>query len=171
MNPLYLEVFVVLLGIMLLMAEAFSGAGHRRGIAYAAIVGLLGVLAATFVADAGAMNAAAPYARFYHADFLAMFLKQFVLLSTILVLVMSLEYAPTVEENVPAERRGAGLGEFFALPVFACAGLMWMASAVDFIMIFVSLELVTIAFYILVSFLRRREDCLEAGTKYLVLGA
>lgn len=171
MNPLYLEVFVVLLGIMLLMAEAFSGAGHRRGIAYAAIVGLLGVLAATFVADAGAMNADAPYARFYHADFLAMFLKQFVLLSTILVLVMSLEYAPTVEENVPAERRGAGLGEFFALPVFACAGLMWMASAVDFIMIFVSLELVTIAFYILVSFLRRREDCLEAGTKYLVLGA
>ncbi|MEY4300098.1 MAG: hypothetical protein RIR25_1334, partial [Verrucomicrobiota bacterium] len=77
MNPLYLEVFVVLLGIMLLMAEAFSGAGHRRGIAYAAIVGLLGVLAATFAVDAGAMNAAAPYARFYHADFLAMFLKQF----------------------------------------------------------------------------------------------
>ena len=66
---------------------------------------------------------------------------------------------------------GAGLGEFFALPVFTCAGLMWMASAVDFILIFVSLELVTISFYILVSYTRRNSRSLEAGVKYLILGA
>jgi len=94
MNPLYLEVAVVVLGIILLMAEAFAGAGHKRGIAYAGIAGLLGVLAATFVADPAAMNAAAPYANFYRADFLAMFLKQFALLATVIVLVMSVEYAP-----------------------------------------------------------------------------
>src|SRR5262249_46697101 len=57
------------------------------------------------------------------------------------------------------------------LPVLTCAGLMWMASAVDFILIFVSLELVTISFYILVSYLRRNNNSLEAGTKYLVLSA
>lgn len=171
MNPLYLEVAVVVLGIILLMAEAFAGAGHKRGIAYAGIVGLLGVLAATFVADPAAMNAAAPYANFYRADFLAMFLKQFALLATVIVLVMSVEYAPTVEASMPSERRGAGVGEFFALPVLACAGLMWMASAADFVMIFVSLELVTITFYILVSYLRGSAASLEAGAKYLVLGA
>ena len=33
MNPLYLEVSVVVLGIILLMAEAFSGPGAKRGIA------------------------------------------------------------------------------------------------------------------------------------------
>ena len=171
MNPLYLEVLVVLLGIVLLMAEAFDGASAKRGIVYAGIAGLLGILGATFFIDPAAMNAAAPYARFYSADALAIFLKQFALLSTVVVLVMSLEYAPTVEANMPSERRGAGLGEFYVLPVFACAGLMWMASAVDFVMIFVSLELVTIAFYILVSYLRRNEASLESGTKYLVLGA
>lgn len=171
MNPLYLEVLVVLLGIVLLIAEAFDGASAKRGIIYAGIAGLIGILAATFFIDPAAMNAAAPYARFYSADALAIFLKQFALLSTIVVLVMSLEYAPTVEANMPSERRGAGLGEFYVLPIFACAGLMWMASAVDFVMIFVSLELVTIAFYILVSYLRRSEACLESGTKYLVLGA
>jgi NADH-quinone oxidoreductase subunit N len=171
MNPLYLEVAVVVLGIILLMAEAFAGAGHKRGIAYAGIVGLLGVLAATFVADPAAMNTAAPYANFYRADFLAMFLKQFALLATVIVLVMSVEYAPTVEASMPSERRGAGVGEFFALPVLACAGLMWMASAADFVMIFVSLELVTITFYILVSYLRGSAASLEAGAKYLVLGA
>ncbi len=171
MNPLYLEVLVVLLGIVLLIAEAFDGASAKRGIVYAGIAGLIGILAATFFVDPAAMNAAAPYARFYSADALAIFLKQFALLSTIVVLVMSLEYAPTVEANMPSERRGAGLGEFYVLPIFACAGLMWMASAVDFVMIFVSLELVTIAFYILVSYLRRSEASLESGTKYLVLGA
>ncbi len=171
MNPLYLETAVVMLGIFLLVAEAFAGAGSKRGIAFTAIAGLLGVLAATFWVSPAAMNASAPYAGFYSADLLAMFIKRFALVSTIVVLVMSLEYAPVIEANVPSSRRGAGLGEFYTLPVFACAGLMWMASAVDFVMIFVSLELVTISFYILVAYLRHNRGSLEAGTKYLVLGA
>jgi NADH-quinone oxidoreductase subunit N len=48
---------------------------------------------------------------------------------------------------------------------------MWMASAIDFVMIFVSLELVTISFYVLVSFTRRNPATLEAGVKYLILSA
>lgn len=171
MNPIFLEAAVVALGVVLLLAEAFSAPGNKRGIAYLAIFGLAGVLIATFRADPGAVDMAAPYTKFYRVDFLAFFLKQFSLVTTIAVLVMALEYAPVVEANIPSARRGAGLGEFFALPVFACAGLMWMASAADFVMIFVSLELVTICFYVLVSYMRRDRWSLEAGTKYLVLGA
>jgi NADH-quinone oxidoreductase subunit N len=48
---------------------------------------------------------------------------------------------------------------------------MWMASATDFVMIFVSIELVTISFYVLVSFTRRNPATLEAGVKYLILSA
>src|SRR5205085_11867591 len=54
---------------------------------------------------------------------------------------------------------------------FTCAGLMWMVSAIDFVMIFVSLELVTVSFYVLVSFTRRNPASLEAGVKYLILSA
>lgn len=171
MNPLFLEVSVIVLGIFLLLVEAFSGAGSKRPIAYAGIAGLLAVFGLTFFADPAAMNASAAYANFYSADAVAMFLKQFALLTTIVVLVMGLEYSSTLEADLPSERRGAGVGEFYALPVFACAGLMWMASAVDFVMIFVSLELVTITFYILVAYMRRNEASLEAGTKFLILGA
>ena len=46
-----------------------------------------------------------------------------------------------------------------------------MASAVDFVMIFVSIELVTVSFYVLVSFTRRNPVALEAGVKYLILSA
>ena len=48
---------------------------------------------------------------------------------------------------------------------------MYFVSAIDFIFIFVSLELVTISFYVLVSFTRRNPLTLEAGIKYLVLSA
>src|SRR5437899_6341908 len=48
---------------------------------------------------------------------------------------------------------------------------MYMSSAIVFIFIFVSLELVTISFYVLVSFTRWNPANLEAGVKYLVLSA
>ena len=100
-----------------------------------------------------------------------MFFKRFALLTTIIVLVMSVDYLGVVRKFTPGATPQGGLGEFLALPVLTCAGLMWMASAIDFVMIFVSLELVTISFYVLVSYTRRNAATLEAGVKYLILGA
>jgi NADH-quinone oxidoreductase subunit N len=48
---------------------------------------------------------------------------------------------------------------------------MYLVSAIDFVFIFVVLELVTISFYVLVSFTRRNPGTLEAGMKYFVLSA
>src|SRR5215470_15884944 len=84
---------------------------------------------------------------------------------------MMIDYAPVVHRSFPGATPQAGLGEFFTLPVLTCAGLMYLVSAIDFVFIFVSLELVTISFYVLVSFTRRNPLTLEAGTKYLVLSA
>lgn len=170
MNPLLLEVSVVTLGIVLLMLEAFVTSADKRHIAYLGIAGLAAVFVATFFVNP-VLPEGAPYAAFYSADPLAIFFKRFSLLATLLVLVMTIDYAPVIEKLVPAERKGAGVGEFMALPVLTCAGLMWMVSAIDFIAIFVSLELVTISFYVLVAYLRRSQAGLEAGTKYLILGA
>jgi NADH-quinone oxidoreductase subunit N len=108
---------------------------------------------------------------FYTADSLSIFFKQFALLTTILVLIMMIDYAPVVGSSATKLRIHSSLGEFFALPIFTCAGLMYMASAIDFVFIFISLELVTISFYVLVSFTRRNPTTLEAGVKYLVLSA
>ncbi len=64
-----------------------------------------------------------------------------------------------------------GAGEFAIMPLFTTAGLMLLASTNDFMMLFVALELVTISFYILVAYQRRSAIALEAGVKYLILGA
>jgi len=83
--------------------------------------------------------------------------------------MMMIDYIPVVRRSFPGSQDG--LGEFFAVPIFTCAGLMYLVSAIDFVFIFVSLELVTISFYVLVSFTRRNPITLEAGTKYLILSA
>ena len=167
-----LEIAVLVLGMLILMIEAFAGKIDKRVLAYAAITGLAIVLLASFfVAPFPSPSQATGFWSFYTADRLAIFFKQFALVTTIFVVIMMIDYAPVVRSFFPGAAPQAGLGEFVALPLFTCAGLMYLVSAIDFVFIFVALELVTVSFYVLVSFTRRNPSTLEAGTKYLVLSA
>jgi NADH-quinone oxidoreductase subunit N len=167
-----LEIAVLILGMVILMFEAFAPEMDKRLLAFAGILGLAAVLVVSFfIVPSPAADQTTGFWSFYTADSLSIFFKRFALLTTILVLIMMIDYAPVVESSVAPGKVRSTLGEFFALPIFTCAGLMYMASAIDFIFIFVSLELVTISFYVLVSFTRRNPTTLEAGVKYLVLSA
>ncbi len=167
----YLEIAVVVLGVVILMVEAFAERIDKRVFAVASIIGLVLILIASFFLSPAPAASATGFWSFYATDPLAIFFKRFALVATILVLIMMIDYAPLVRQSIHGATAQAGLGEFFALPLFTCAGLMWMASAVDFVMIFVSLELVTMSFYVLVAFTRRNPLALEAGVKYLILSA
>lgn len=61
--------------------------------------------------------------------------------------------------------------EFYHIVLVVTPALMLLAQSNHFVMFFVALETVTIGFYILVSYYRERALALEAGLKYLVLGA
>jgi NADH-quinone oxidoreductase subunit N len=171
--PAFLEIAVLLIGIFLLIYESFAGDRDKTFVATMGIVCLSLVFVASFFVRAQMPVAGTPtgFPQFYLNDPLALFFKRFALLATIVVLIIALEYRDVVRRFIFGAHSEAGIGEFYTLPVFTCAGLMWMASAVDFVMIFVSLELVTISFYILVAYMRRSATSLEAGVKYLVLGA
>src|SRR5207302_4163056 len=80
----------------------------------------------------------------------------------LIVLLMSVEFADRIQ---------AGITEFYALILFALAGMLFASSANDFALLFVSLELITVTFYVLTSFQRTRMASLEAGVKYLIIGA
>ena len=167
-----LEIAVLVLGMVILMIEAFAEKIDKRVLAFAAITGLAIVLIASFLVVPSPSPAhTTGFWNFYTADRLAIFFKQFALLTTILVLVMMIDYAPVLRSSVSSVAPQVSLGEFVALPLFTCAGLMYLVSAIDFVFIFVSLELVTVSFYVLVSFTRRNPTTLEAGTKYFVLSA
>jgi len=171
--PAFLEVAVLVTGIFLLIYESFAEDREKSFVAGMGIAGLGVVFIASFFAaqTPAITGPVTGWLQFYSADAFALFFKRFALLTTIIVLIISLEYRDVVRRYIFGVHSDAGIGEFYTLPVFTCAGLMWMASAVDFVMIFVSLELVTISFYILVPYMRRNSISLEAGVKYLVLGA
>jgi len=167
--PITLEIVVLLLGVFLLLAESFSRGEDKRWMATTTIFVLAVVFAWSFFTrgNAGVNLETA----FYSADPTALFFKRLALLTTMVVMVMAIEYRTVLARFIPGGTAGAGTGEFYALPVFTCVGLMFMASAIDFLLIFVSLELVTISFYVLVAYMRRHPASLEAGVKYLILGA
>jgi NADH-quinone oxidoreductase subunit N len=167
-----LEVIVLVLGVLMLLAEAFAKRADRSHMARYAIAVLGVVLAFSFFPTlAPDVAPIGTYWSFYSIDATAMFFKRLALGTTMLVLVMALEYRHVLQKFIPGTEEGRGTGEFYTLPVFICAGLMFMASAVDFILIFVALELVTIGFYGMVAYMRRHTQSLEAGVKYLILGA
>ena len=164
--PFCFELFVLALGILLLLLETFSEKRDRKTFALIGIVGLAIVFLLLQLSGPGPSGMAS-----YVVDSAAIFFKKVSVLTTIIVLIMSIDYADTIKRFLPGSSAQAGLGEFFALPVLTCAGMMWMSSAIDFVLIFVSLELVTISFYVLVAYMRRNANSLEAGVKYLILSA
>jgi NADH-quinone oxidoreductase subunit N len=176
MPAYYLEALTVALGIFLLMAEAFGPSHTKKAIGYMAAVGLALIFVLNLFAVGPQSQPDAEWAKwplwnFYTFDSLARFYKGFALLVTLLVILMAVDFRSILSRFTENRDSEEGTGEYYALPVFACAGMMWMASARDLAGAFVALELVTITFYILVAYLRRNVGSLEAGVKYLILGA
>ena len=161
-----LEISVVALGLVVLLADLWLPAERKRmlGYAAAAVLGLLFLNTFTDNCSCSLANGLADRTcgGMFVQDGLAVFFKRFFLLAAVLVLVLAVEFS---------DRIAAGVSEYYSLIVFALAGMLFAASANDFVMLFVSIELITITFYVLTSFTRGQVAALEAGVKYLILGA
>ncbi len=176
MPAYYLEALTVTLGLLLLLAEAFVSSKSKAWVGVAAAIGLVFILAFTPFAIGPDASPGSGWAKwtlwnFYQFDPLSRFYKVFALVTTILVILLAIDYRKILARYTDHPGSENGTGEFYALPVLACSGMMWLASAKDLAGAFVALELVTVTFYILVAFMRRNVGSLEAGVKYLILGA
>ena len=90
-----LEIAVLVLGMIVLMFEAFLKDFDKRALALAAIGGLLAVLLATwFLAPSPLSEDTSGFWSFYTADPLSIFFKRFALVTTVVVIIMMLDYVP-----------------------------------------------------------------------------
>src|SRR6516162_4209500 len=157
------EWFVLVLGLGLLLADLWLPMSARRKLGYATALGLGAILLYSILAVRVAPDEIQyAFGKMYVLDGLALFFKRFFLVAALLVVLMSVEFA---------DRIRAGMTEYYALILFALAGMLFAASANDFSLLFVSLELITVTFYVLTSFQRSQLTSLEAGVKYLIIGA
>ena len=95
-------------------------------------------------------------------DSFAIFAKLLIVIATAAVVLISVHYL---------EIEKANLGEYYALLLFAAVGMMFLASAADLIVLFISLELMAFCEYILTGFLRGNRRSNEASVKFFLLGA
>lgn len=68
-------------------------------------------------------------------------------------------------------RQGMECGEYYSLILFATAGMMLMAGAGDLVIVFLGIEILSVASYALAGFLRKNPLSNESSLKYLLLGA
>src|SRR6266571_219373 len=95
-------------------------------------------------------------------DPFSIFFKSIFLIAAALSIAISLKYLDIERENH---------GEYYAPILFATVGMMFMAGAVDLVTLYIGLETMAIATYILVGFLRSNQRSNEASMKYFLLGA
>jgi len=93
----------------------------------------------------------------YSIIFAALFLA-----ATALAILLSVKYLDLEREQE---------GEYYALLLLSCIGMMLMASGIDLIVLFLGLETMALSFYVLSGYLRRNKRSNEAAMKYLLLGA
>ncbi|HMO66445.1 MAG TPA: proton-conducting transporter membrane subunit, partial [Verrucomicrobiota bacterium] len=157
-----IESALALTGLVLLLVDLVIPPERRRllGYAAAAVVGVMFLYSLS-----GRYAPVEPVEDFGGSavlDGLAVFFKRFFLLAAALVLLVSVEFSGKLK---------AGAAEFYALTLFALVGMLFAASANNFAMLFVAIELITVTFYVLTSYQRNRLASLEAGVKYLIIGA
>ncbi len=157
-----IEIAITVLMLVTLLADLLlPKETDRRAIAFLTVIGLISV----FVFSLGQYHLS-PSATFFMGLFIAdnysLFFKQLFILGMIFVVLFSLDYAQKFLRY---------RGEFYTILLSALLGMCVMASANDFITLFVGLELMTISFYILVGFRMDKTASGEAAVKYLLVGS
>ena len=147
---LELEYAVLALALIVTLIDLFAHDDRRAVVQWTAVVGLTLI----FVKSLFFEKSGVAFGGAYVLDPLALFFKQFFLLAGVIVLVISTDFSKHFHN---------GKSEFLVLQLFALIGMMFVASANHFMLLFVALELMTVTFYILVGYLRHRVDSLEAG--------
>ena len=157
-----IEIAVTVLMLVTLIADLLlPKETDRRAIAFLTVIGLISV----FVFSLGQYHLSSSATFFmglFIADNYSLFFKQLFILGMIFVVLFSLDYAQKFLRY---------RGEFYTILLSALLGMCVMASANDFITLFVGLELMTISFYILVGFRMDKTASGEAAVKYLLVGS
>ena len=92
-------------------------------------------------------------------------------IATLFTILLAMDYTKVSCASLSGSDNEDGTAELYALPLVACAGILCLTQAEDLITLFVSLEVITLTSYVLAGYFRRNQGSVEAGIKYLVIGA
>ena len=153
------EIILTAAGTLLMMLDVSIGRRGRNAYGHAAMLALCAALAGAVYA--GAIPGSA-FGGMLLVDGFASFFRVVVILVGILTVLTAYRFLA---------REGAEAGEFHALLLFSIVGQCVMAAANELIMIFIGLEISSIASYVLAGYLRDDKRSNESALKYFLLGS
>jgi NADH-quinone oxidoreductase subunit N len=163
---------VAVAGLVVLLAEAFREKGEQIPLAPLAIIGLVGalitsapwpdVLTRMTTINPSLWGRNASSFGVVTGDNFSLFVV--VVLSIVGILTVIFSVDTVKRDRLPA-------GEYYATVLFAIVGMMLMAQATDLLLIFLALETMSIAVYVLTGIRRDQQQSTEAAFKYFLLGA
>lgn len=156
------EVIICIVGVVVMLVDAFAKAPQRwitGGISLAGLAAAAGSSAWLWLSWRGASEA---FNGMIVLDELRLGFTFVFLLVSALTILISMVWVEN--ERLPA-------GEFHSLLMFATAGMMFMASAGDLVIVFLGLEILSIATYVMCGFRRTDVRSNESSMKYFILGS
>jgi len=159
LGPLLPTLIVLASGALVLLLDLLPRRPSPELIAAVALAGVVGALLAT-LARWGKPGRA--FNDMVVLDNFALFVDVVICYAAALILLLSVDYL---------RRTGAQSGEYYALVLFATAGMMLLAAAGDLVVLFLALELMSLSLYVLAGLFTQALASSEASMKYFILGA
>jgi NADH-quinone oxidoreductase subunit N len=156
------ELIVAIAGVIVMIVDAFSRPRQRLVTGTLSLLSLLAAAAATIWLWVARPLAPSAFNGMIVLDEFRLSFTVIFIIVAILTLLIATIWIET--ENLPA-------GEFHSLLLFATAGMMLMASAGDLVIVFLGLEILSIATYVLAGFRRTDTRSNESSLKYFILGS
>lgn len=153
------EIILCFFGMLVMLIDPFVSAGRKRSMGWLALVGTLAAFASLRCMF---LNPGSAYSGLLRADTFTLFVHGIVIAVAALAVLGSFDYL---------DRENIQRGEYYALILFATAGMGIMAGANELITAFVGLEISSIATYILAGFRRNALKSNESSLKYFLLGS
>ena len=160
LNSILPEIILSVFAMLSLLIGVYGGQDKRTANITFVTAGLMVITGIWMLFDGSPSETA--FNKMFIDDAFSRFAKALVLLSSAAVLVMSLGYML---------RHNLGRFEYPILIIFSVVGMMFMVSANDLMILYLGLELQSLALYVVASMRRESLKSTEAGMKYFVLGA
>lgn len=154
------EVVVTLTLLLVLVVDLIGGSAARKSLPTLSIFGLIGALV-TLVLQ-WQQPQLESFLGSFAADPVSILFRGLVVGTAVLTVMMAERYI---------SQSGAPTGEFYVLLLTATLGGMFLSGATDLILVFVSLETLGIASYLMAGYTKRDPRSSEAALKYLLIGA
>ena len=160
LNIILPEIVLSIFAMLILLIGVYRGQDKKTAILTFSTAGLMFVIGVWMIIDSSLSETA--FNNMFISDAFSRYAKALILLSSAAVLVMSLGYML---------RHNLGRFEYPILIIFSVVGMMFMVSANDLMVLYLGLELQSLALYVVTSMRRESLKSTEAGMKYFVLGA